>query len=620
MSDQPVLLIHILSGAAAFGAALLLTPVAGRLAGRIGLVAYPRNDRWHRTTVPLLGGIAIFLAVVPLYLVVPQPIQWHATDRFGGLILGATLVFVLGLWDDIKPLPPYSKLLGQVVAACILVAGMPVDRLMPWAVLIVPLTIFWVVGVTNAFNLLDNMDGLSAGIAAIVAAALFGHNVVQGDHGVALICLLVFGACCGFLVFNFNPARIFMGDSGSLVLGYVLSGVVVLGAAKLTSEIALTLLVPVVVMALPILDTTLVTVMRSLNSVPVSQGGRDHLSHRLVALGLTERSAVLVLYLVAALFGAVAIGSSYMSGLLTLVLTVLLLIGVVFFGIHLAQVRVYSEARYAELAKEPGVVGRLVLGGSWLYKRQVAEMLMDLTLICVALLAAYLIRFDLLVGPANRRFQEQLAEFLPIVVSIKLVTLFMFGVYRAIWRYMGSQDMLRIAVASTVGSLAAGVAITWLYRAEGGAPTSVLILDWVLLTVLLVGTRGSFVHIHNLLANFRRRDLVRVIIIGANDTGELVLRALSRNRAHLYSVVGFLDDAEERQDRSIHGVPVLGPSSMLGEVARERGVDEVVFTTPDRDGGLAATCSRIGVSYKDVGDFFRGEVEREADLATVGGR
>ena len=506
MSVQPYFLVHVLSGLLALGLAMLLTPLAGRLAGRIGLVAYPRGDRWHRSPTPLLGGVAIYFAILPLWLAVPEPMHGRPFDRFGGLIIGATLIFLLGLIDDVRTLPPYSKLLGQIVAACVLVAGLPIGKFLPWSVLMVPLTIFWIVGVTNAFNLLDNMDGLSAGIAAIVALTLFAYNYLSGDQETALLCLLIAGACGGFLVFNFNPARIFMGDSGSLLLGYLLSGVVVLGAAKATSEITLTLLVPVAVMALPILDTALVTIVRALHSRPISQGGRDHLSHRLVALGLNERSAVLVLYAVSAVFGIVAVTSNFTGGLVTVLLGSLLGLGIVFFGIYLAQVRIYTEADYAKISREPGLVGKLVLGGSWLYKRQVGEMVLDLALICLGLLAAYLIRFE---GNLARHFVEQFAAILPWVVSIKLATLFVLGVYRSIWRYMGSADMLKLALASTLGSMFSAVAIQFVFRAEGGFPRAVFLVDWLVVTGLLIGSRMSFVVIRDSLARLRHPDLPR---------------------------------------------------------------------------------------------------------------
>ncbi len=612
MSGQPLFLVHFLAGCLALGLGTVLTPLAGRFAGRVGLVAKPRGDRWHRSPTPLLGGVALFLAIVPIYLAVPQPTNALPLERFGGLLLGATLIFVLGLVDDVRTLPPYSKLLGQIVAACVVVAGLPIGKYMPWSLLVIPLTIFWIVGVTNGFNLLDNMDGLSAGIAALVALTLFAYNYLQGDQQAALLCVLIAGACAGFLVFNFNPARIFMGDSGSLLLGFLLSGVVVLGAAKATSELAIALLVPVAVMALPILDTSLVTIVRSLNSRPISQGGRDHLSHRLVALGLNERSAVLVLYAVSGLFGMVAVTSNYVGGPVTLVLGALLLLGMLFFGIYLAQVRIYTRADYERLSHEPGIVGKLVLGGTWLYKRQVAEMVMDLTLVCVGLLSAYLLRFE---GSLERRFVEQFGAILPWVVSIKLATLFAMGVYRSIWRYMGPSDMIRLGLASSVGSGLSALCVHVVFRAEGGAPFGVFLIDWLVVTVLLIAARMSFVLIRDVLSRFRRRDLVRVLIVGAGDTGELVLRSMSRSRTHAYRVVGFLDDDLGKQDRAIHGVRVLGPAASLPDVLTRESVDEVVLTTVDQGGGLARECRRLGVAVRDVGTFFRSQLESEVQTA-----
>ncbi|MFN8632490.1 MAG: hypothetical protein U0893_01460 [Chloroflexota bacterium] len=617
MIAQPFGLIHLLAGLLALGIATVATPLVGRVAGRIGLVAYPKRDRWHRTPTPLLGGVAIFLGSVPLVFLISEAVSAHMIDRFAALLIGAILIFLLGLIDDLKTLPPYAKLLGQIVAACVLVASLPIARYMPWSVLMVPIMIFWIVGVTNAFNLLDNMDGLSAGIAAIVSGTLFAFNFVQGDHQTALLCIVIAGACGGFLIFNFNPARIFMGDCGSLLIGYLLSGIVVLGAAKAGSELALTLLVPVGVMALPILDTTLVTIVRSLHHRPISQGGRDHLSHRLVALGLNERSAVLVLYAVSILFGGLAIASNFVSGPVTLLLGSLLILGIAFFGIYLGQVRIYTEADYERISKQPGIVGKLVLGGSWLYKRQVAEMMLDLSLICLGLLAAYLLRFD---GTLERHFVEQLATILPWIVSIKLVTLFAMGVYRSVWRYMGTSDLLRLALASSVGSALAAGAIQLAFRGEGGAPKAALLVDWIVVTALLIAARLSFGLIRDVLARLRKRDLVRVVIVGAGDTGELVMRAMARSRTKAYRVVGFLDDDRGLLDRSINGVRVLGPSSALGEVVEREHVEEIVLTTNNYADDLLSECRRRGITFRDVGAFFRSQIDAETQPTPVGAR
>lgn len=170
------------------------------------------------------------------------------------------------------------------------------------------------------------------------------------------------------------------------------------------------------------------------------------------------------------------------------------------------MVRIYTEADYEKIKAQPGIVGKLVLGGSWLYKRQVAEMVLDLTLICLGLLAAYLLRFD---GALERHFVEQFATILPWIVSIKLVSLFAMGVYRSIWRYMGTADMLRVALASTVGSALAFGAIQLAFRGDGGAPRTVLLVDWMVVTALLISARMSFGLIRDVLARLRRRDLVR---------------------------------------------------------------------------------------------------------------
>jgi FlaA1/EpsC-like NDP-sugar epimerase len=244
-------------------------------------------------------------------------------------------------------------------------------------------------------------------------------------------------------------------------------------------------------------------------------------------------------------------------------------------------------------------------------------MVLDLTLICLGLLAAYLIRFD---GSLERHYVEQFATFLPWIVSIKLVSLFAMGVYRSIWRYMGTSDMLRVAVASSVGSGLVLCAIQLAFRGEGGAPRAVLLVDWMVVTALLIGARLSFGLIRDLLARLRRRDLVRVLIVGAGDTGELVLRAMSRSRTRAYRVVGFLDDDREMRDRSIHGVRILGPSTDLGEVVEREHIEEVVLTTSTYAVDLVGECRRRGITFRDVGTFFRSQMDAEAQPAGVGAR
>ena len=216
---------------AALGAALL-TPLVIRLAWRLGALAQPRADRWHQRPTALLGGTALYAASVTtalLMLATAFPPGRAAQTRLLGLWAGATLVFALGLIDDRRGLGPTAKLAGEAAAACLLMsAGTRFTGVLPvW--LAAPLTLFWVVGITNAVNLLDNMDGVVAGVAAVAALALAAGGAAARQGEVVVLALCLAGACCGFLCYNFHPARIFMGDCGSLFLGFMLSALALAG-------------------------------------------------------------------------------------------------------------------------------------------------------------------------------------------------------------------------------------------------------------------------------------------------------------------------------------------------------------------------------------------------------
>ncbi|MBI2942168.1 MAG: undecaprenyl/decaprenyl-phosphate alpha-N-acetylglucosaminyl 1-phosphate transferase [Chloroflexi bacterium] len=295
---------YLLIFATALTLAIGITPVARRLAVHTGIVDRPSGRKLHQHTTPLLGGAAIYLAaVIALALVgdrfyVPQVV---------GIFLGATFVSFLGIWDDRWHVSPPLKLGGQVLAAALLVAtGVQVEFL-PHPVLNVALTLLWVIGITNALNLLDNMDGLSGGVAAIASAFFLVMAAYNGQFLVASLAAALLGACLGFLYYNFNPARIFMGDTGSLFLGFALAAV----GIKLrfpANEAVVTWMVPVIVLGLPVFDTCLVVVSRLRRGLnPLTTPGKDHLSHRLTHLGLSQREAVMALYLVCGALGMVAL-------------------------------------------------------------------------------------------------------------------------------------------------------------------------------------------------------------------------------------------------------------------------------------------------------------------------
>jgi UDP-GlcNAc:undecaprenyl-phosphate/decaprenyl-phosphate GlcNAc-1-phosphate transferase len=280
------------------------TPLARRLALANGVVDNPNARKVHKEPVPLLGGAAIYLAfVVTLGLFGGR----QEIRQLVGILIGATFVSAVGVIDDVRGLRPILKLLAQIVAASILpVVGLSV-KLFPVEAFNVLLTIFWVVGVTNALNLLDNMDGLSGGIAAIGAAHFLLLAAINGQFLVGALSAALLGACIGFLRYNFNPASIFMGDTGSLFIGFILAALGI-KLRFLGNTYIVTWMVPVVVLLLPIFDTSLVFVSRLRRGVnPLTTPGKDHLSHRLVALNFSRREAVLICWLAASAVGMLAI-------------------------------------------------------------------------------------------------------------------------------------------------------------------------------------------------------------------------------------------------------------------------------------------------------------------------
>jgi UDP-GlcNAc:undecaprenyl-phosphate GlcNAc-1-phosphate transferase len=290
----------------AFSALLLAigsTPVMRRLALRYAVVDNPNARKVHATPVPLLGGAAIYVSFML--------VLFFFGDRFYinqviGIFVGASLMSLMGIIDDRWGLGSYIKLAGQLTAAGVLIlSGVQIQIFGGW--FDITLTILWVVGITNAMNLLDNMDGLSGGIAMIAAAFFTLLAAMSGQYLVGALAAALAGACAGFLIYNWNPAHIFMGDAGSLFLGFLLAAV----AIKLrfpSNTVTVTWLIPVMVLAVPIFDTTLVFISRLRRGKnPLTTPGKDHLSHRLARLTGSKREAVLLCYLLAGAIGLVSI-------------------------------------------------------------------------------------------------------------------------------------------------------------------------------------------------------------------------------------------------------------------------------------------------------------------------
>jgi len=312
----------------------LVTPLMAYLASKLNLMDRPTSDKAHAHPTPLLGGIAIYFAfIASLSLTV------HADKPLIGALVGGTVLMLIGIVDDKYGMLPNVKMLGQLIAALIAVKmGIKVAFLkIPCLATI--FTIIWLIGMTNAFNLLDNLNGLSAGIAGISALFFGVISFIHGDIPVTVVSFALMGSCFGFLRHNFPRAHIFMGDAGSLFLGFMLAFIAVWGSWK-TSSVTTSLAIPILILGYPIFDTILVVIKRFLEGRPIFKGGKDHSSHRLAIRGFKKKRAVLVLYIISFSLGLAALAMTVLGRYFDWAIMIISFVLMTIFGIRLGMVRI----------------------------------------------------------------------------------------------------------------------------------------------------------------------------------------------------------------------------------------------------------------------------------------
>nr|WP_312576520.1 MraY family glycosyltransferase [Sedimentibacter sp.] len=289
----------------------LLTPLARKLAFKVGALDIPKDARKiHNKPMPYFGGIAIYVAIMACMFVYMPHSQTNIS-----IMIGATIIVLTGIVDDMYGMPAKIKLIMQILAAIVAINGgvkihfitnpLSATGMSLLRNLTIPITLFWIVGITNTINLIDGLDGLASGVASIAATTLLFTAALKGYDFIVMQCAIIAGACLGFLPFNFNPAKIFMGDTGSLLLGYLLSVTAILGMVK--SVAAVTLVVPIFALGLPIFDTTFAIIRRFINKKPIMEADKDHLHHKLMGKGLNQRQTVLVMYFISMMLGLAAV-------------------------------------------------------------------------------------------------------------------------------------------------------------------------------------------------------------------------------------------------------------------------------------------------------------------------
>ncbi|WP_319409900.1 glycosyl transferase [uncultured Desulfosarcina sp.] len=573
---------NLLLGAAAFLISLTMTPVVRLIAIRNGWVARPREDRWHKKTTALMGGIAIFLGIsVPLWMVGGVDSIWRKfIDAGHGTVLpsvaavilvGATILFFIGLADDFINLKPQSKLIGQIiVASMVTFLGFRLN----WFTSLTLDTIFtlvWIVGITNAFNLLDNMDGLCAGVAMVSSLSMSALYFSMDPVALA-VAVIISGACAAFLVYNFKPASIFMGDCGSLVIGFAIA-VLSLYHSEIDPQNRLSIVcVPVLLLMVPLLDTSLVTTIRLLSGRKASTGGRDHTSHRLVLMGLSETHAVLFLYGIGTVSGVAAVFVSQSDSLTSPAVIIPIVLAIGLMGIYLAQLRVYPDKEFSLLR---GRIFTPVLI-ELTYKRQMMMVILDVGLVAFAYYLSYRLRFD---GSDFTRYFRVFLKSLPIIIPIKLIVFYLSGIYKGFWQYISTRDVFQYIRCSALATLVVITAATILYRFTDFSK-GVFVIDYLLTTVFLLGTRGSF---RLFTETMKRKTLTGdpVVIYGAGQGGELLLREILNNKTLNINPVGFLDDDPLKIGKKIQGYPILGNLEHLSELRNKNTIRGVILSFSD---------------------------------------
>jgi UDP-GlcNAc:undecaprenyl-phosphate/decaprenyl-phosphate GlcNAc-1-phosphate transferase len=537
--------------------AAVLIPVARRFALEMDLVAQLDKDRWHKAPVPFLGGAV----VVGVFVIVG-----HFFGAHSWLLIGALALCAVGLVDDIVSLEPRTKLLCELPLALMAVVWVSVPAFLPWGVQQIALAL-WILTAINSFNLIDGLDGLAAGVGIIATIAVAVIAAAHKSPAEALTALSLCGALGGFLLYNFSPAVIYLGDSGSLPIGFVL-GVMSLEAVRYAGESKLAILAtPALLLAVPIIDTSIVTVTRLATGRGISKRGLDHCHHRLHRLGLSQKRVSLVLWALGAAGAAWAV--LICLAWKPMIVTVLPACALMFatLGLFLANLSFEHEQPGRVYDAVPGV-GRVIL--KLTYQQRVVEFALDFLVISAAYYLAVLIDHNFQVSwPTVARYSREL----PLICLGAYTAFLVTGTYKHMWRYASVEAAVRFVVAGAL----AGVLAAMVTAAMGAwIPASMLVVFAILAANLLVATRMSFRILRSVLNYFAAPER-RVLVIGAGSIADSAARELLRDGLERPSLVGFLDDDIFKHSKLVRGIRVLGALHDIARVHRQTRFNEILI-------------------------------------------
>lgn len=586
----------------AAGISLALTPLVRLLAIRIGAVDQPDQRKVHKAPMPILGGVAVLASLAMagglLRLIWPGHIFSQIdTNVIMGTALGVVPVVLTSLWDDLRTLPAWPRFLAQATGAAIAVSfGVSLaptvhifDQTVDIGVFAIPLSMLWIVGVTNAFNLVDGLDGLSAGLALVSAGSLAAVFSIAHQPAMAAATLIISGALVGFLPYNLYPARIFLGDTGAASIGFFLACFALRGGSTLSSGLAA--IMPVFLMGLPIADTAVAMLRRSLGRLQktgntrVFQADRNHFHHRLLALGIDHRRAVFILYGAGMLVAAV--------GLLSVLVTAFEA-GLLLMGLTLAGFLGIARLGYTEFAVvRNGLV--LKFYEAPVLRRSFFGVFADVAIVLVSIVCAVALKFDTLSALGHPELAVKLGS---VLVPTTVIVFWGFKLYRGAWRLAGIEEYRRLGVAIVAASFFSFLLHGLMFATQPDVVVSVLVIHTLLMLLLAGGARVSYrMFVSQRAAS--RQDGIPVLIYGAGFTGGRLLPQLLGDGAFGMRPVGFIDDDPEKEGKLVNGIPVWGDWQDIARAVERTQARRLVLASRNLPPGRVVLakqeCARLGV-------------------------
>lgn len=558
--------------------AFALTPVARRVAIAAGAVDQPGPRKIHTTPTPRLGGAAVvgafMLVLGAVYAVAPPHTYVLAADLVIAALIGVMPILLISIVDDIRPLPAMLKLivhLGGASAAVALGIRLNADvhflgREVHIGWIAIPISVLWLAGTANAFNIVDGLDGLSAGLALISCVSLVAVSVVTRKFEMAATAAVLAGAIVGFLPFNIYPAKIYLGDTGATCIGFFLGALTLSGGATMSAGLAVTL--PIVVLGVPIAET-IVSIMRRVvrrlegGKSGVMEADRSHFHHRLLDLGLQHKNAVLTLYAIGVLLAICGFASVFMNAQDAALLMV---------GLFVAAAVGVSKLGYDEFAiLRRGAVLRFY--ETPVLRRSFFAVFTDLALVAAGLYGANVLKYD---DWGLHHDRDALVALLAVLAPVTIGIFALLGTYRRAWNQANVEDLVRMTFAICVASVTGGVAAHLILHAT--VPATLLAVYTFIMLAMVNGMRASY----RVLYHWNRKSNSagqRVLIYGAGIAGALAVREMLTNAEMQMTPVGFIDDDPSKTGRLVNGYRVFGSITDLATVMDRNLASAVVVAS-----------------------------------------